>query len=264
MCRPRASTTPTRRDRIRYGRGARRRTIWPCAVTSTRYWSHGCRARHIRAQTVGARTDIKVPLEFVRVQPYVSPKIELSNQRQEKVDLRVLPVIFRFRKQDVPTVYPGQAGRCLYRPAIKHALRCAGLTRALASPCCGGCALGPDFHRPRGDRRRTAHTCRAAACRDRRGGRTGAAFHARRRGSADWWRLFKSAAAGCVRRAGARQQSDARGLRGQLAPEPGQPARRLRRVLSADRCRGGRRPGAQRAGLAGFAGVGDGLQSDYR
>ena len=26
-------------------------------------------------------TDIKVPLEFVRVQPYVSPKIELSNQK---------------------------------------------------------------------------------------------------------------------------------------------------------------------------------------
>jgi len=49
----------------------------------------------------------KVPLEFVRVQPYVSPKIELSNQRQEQVDLRVLPVIFRFEKKDAP-VYPGQ------------------------------------------------------------------------------------------------------------------------------------------------------------
>jgi HlyD family secretion protein len=52
-------------------------------------------------------SDIKIPLEFVRVQPYVSPKIELSNQRQEQVDLRVLPVIFRFKKNDAP-VYPGQ------------------------------------------------------------------------------------------------------------------------------------------------------------
>ena len=52
-------------------------------------------------------TDTKVPLEFVRVQPYVSPKIELSNERLEQVDLRVLPVIFRFPKQDAP-VYPGQ------------------------------------------------------------------------------------------------------------------------------------------------------------
>jgi HlyD family secretion protein len=62
---------------------------------------------HIRAQMSVPGTDIKVPLEFVRVQPYVSPKIELSNERQEKVDLRVLPLIFRFQKQDIP-VYPGQ------------------------------------------------------------------------------------------------------------------------------------------------------------
>ena len=63
---------------------------------------------HIRAEMSlrGSYTN-KVPLKFVRVQPYVSPKIELSNQRQEKVDLRVLPVIFRFEKKDAP-VYPGQ------------------------------------------------------------------------------------------------------------------------------------------------------------
>lgn len=61
---------------------------------------------HIVAQMQIEGTDIKVPLEFVRVQPYVSPKVELSNQRQEKVDLRVLPVIFRFKKRSYP-VYPG-------------------------------------------------------------------------------------------------------------------------------------------------------------
>jgi HlyD family secretion protein len=62
---------------------------------------------HIVAQMSVTGTDLKVPLEFVRVQPYVSPKIELSNERQERVDLRVLPVLFRFQKQDLP-VYPGQ------------------------------------------------------------------------------------------------------------------------------------------------------------
>ena len=62
---------------------------------------------HIQAQMQITGTDIKVPLEFVRVQPYISPKIELSNQKQEQVDLRVLPVIFRFEKKDAP-VYPGQ------------------------------------------------------------------------------------------------------------------------------------------------------------
>ena len=53
-------------------------------------------------------TNISIPLEFVRIQPYVSPKIELSDERLERVDVRVLPVIFRFpRPKDVP-VYPGQ------------------------------------------------------------------------------------------------------------------------------------------------------------
>jgi HlyD family secretion protein len=63
-------------------------------------------AFHIRAQMSIRGTNIKVPLEFVRVQPYVSPKIELSDERQEQVDLRVLPVLFRFKKLDTP-VYPG-------------------------------------------------------------------------------------------------------------------------------------------------------------
>ena len=62
---------------------------------------------HILGQLSIRGTDVKLPLALVRVQPYVSLKIELSNQRQERVDLRVLPVIFRFEKKDVP-VYPGQ------------------------------------------------------------------------------------------------------------------------------------------------------------
>ena len=53
-------------------------------------------------------SSISVPMELVRVQPYVSPKIQLSNQRQEKVDLRVLPVIFRFVPPPGARVYPGE------------------------------------------------------------------------------------------------------------------------------------------------------------
>ncbi len=53
-------------------------------------------------------TDINIPLEYVRVQPYVSPKIELSDQRGERVDVRVLPVLFRFSKPKNFTLYPGQ------------------------------------------------------------------------------------------------------------------------------------------------------------
>jgi len=53
-------------------------------------------------------TEISIPLEFVRVQPYVSPKIELSNQRTERVDVRVLPVIFKFERPKDIHLYPGQ------------------------------------------------------------------------------------------------------------------------------------------------------------
>lgn len=53
-------------------------------------------------------TNIRIPLEFERVQPYVSPKIELSNQRTERVDVRVLPVLFRFKPPQDMRVYPGQ------------------------------------------------------------------------------------------------------------------------------------------------------------
>jgi HlyD family secretion protein len=53
-------------------------------------------------------TDKHVPLTFVRVQPFVSPKIQLSDQRQERVDVRVLPVIFRFESPKSLNVYPGE------------------------------------------------------------------------------------------------------------------------------------------------------------
>jgi len=63
---------------------------------------------NIRAQMSIRGTDRKVDLVFDRIQPLITPKIQLSDQRQEKVDLRVLPVIFHFRKADAGNVYPGQ------------------------------------------------------------------------------------------------------------------------------------------------------------
>jgi len=62
----------------------------------------------MRARMFIRGTNISVPLEYVRIQPYVSPKIELSDQRLERVDVRVLPVIFRFAKPKNLAVYPGQ------------------------------------------------------------------------------------------------------------------------------------------------------------
>ncbi|HUB90256.1 MAG TPA: biotin/lipoyl-binding protein [Dyella sp.] len=65
-------------------------------------------ANRVRAQMSLRGSDVKIPLEFVRIQPYITPKIELSDQRLERVDLRVLPVIFRFKKPDNVAIYPGQ------------------------------------------------------------------------------------------------------------------------------------------------------------
>jgi HlyD family secretion protein len=65
-------------------------------------------AAAIKAQMSVRGTDVRVPLQFVRIQPYVSPKIELSNQRTERVDVRVLPVIFRFTRPKGVELYPGQ------------------------------------------------------------------------------------------------------------------------------------------------------------
>ncbi|WP_277184183.1 HlyD family secretion protein [Caballeronia sp. BR00000012568055] len=62
----------------------------------------------LKARMFVRGTRIEAPLEFMRVQPYVSPKIQLSDQRTERVDVRVLPVIFRIAQPDGVRLYPGQ------------------------------------------------------------------------------------------------------------------------------------------------------------
>ena len=53
-------------------------------------------------------TNTSVPLTFVRVPPYVSLKIERSGEWQERDDVPVLPVIFRFDPVPDLAVRPGQ------------------------------------------------------------------------------------------------------------------------------------------------------------
>ena len=64
-------------------------------------------APKIKAQMSVRGSTMKVPMEYVRVQPFISPKIELSNQKQERVDVRVLPLIFRVKKPKDVNLYPG-------------------------------------------------------------------------------------------------------------------------------------------------------------
>jgi len=65
-------------------------------------------AAKMKAQLSVRGSNVKIPLEYVRMQPFVSPKIELSNQRLEQVDVRVLPVIFRLETPKDLNLYPGQ------------------------------------------------------------------------------------------------------------------------------------------------------------
>ena len=55
---------------------------------------------------------LKIPLQFVRIEPLVTPKKSLTGAGTERVDTRVLTVIYRFSPQDLPNgageVFPGQ------------------------------------------------------------------------------------------------------------------------------------------------------------
>jgi hypothetical protein len=62
-------------------------------------------------------TSTSVPLMFVRVPPYVSPKLEQFYEWQERVDMPVQPVIFRFDPGARPRGPHGAGGRCLHRVA---------------------------------------------------------------------------------------------------------------------------------------------------
>jgi hypothetical protein len=46
--------------------------------------------------------DIHVPLKFIRFEPYVVPKMSLTGDSTERVDTRVLQVIFSFDSGEMP------------------------------------------------------------------------------------------------------------------------------------------------------------------
>ena len=50
---------------------------------------------------------MKIPLTFVRIEPYVVPKKSLTGENIERVDTRVLQIIYRFDRPPFP-VYAGQ------------------------------------------------------------------------------------------------------------------------------------------------------------
>jgi RND family efflux transporter MFP subunit len=51
--------------------------------------------------------EVKTPLKFVRFEPYVIPKVSLTGGATERVDTRVLQVIYSFDRGDLP-IFAGQ------------------------------------------------------------------------------------------------------------------------------------------------------------
>lgn len=66
-----------------------------------------------------ART--RIPLRFVRFEPYVVPKVSLTGAGTERVDTRVLQVIFSFDRTNLP-IYAGQQMDVLVEAAADSAL----------------------------------------------------------------------------------------------------------------------------------------------
>lgn len=62
----------------------------------------------MKAQMSRRGSDMRIQLDYVRTQPYVSPKIQLSNLRMERVDVRVLTIIFKVLKPQNSDLYPGE------------------------------------------------------------------------------------------------------------------------------------------------------------
>jgi multidrug resistance efflux pump len=54
------------------------------------------------------RSDVRIPLTFVRVEPYVVPKKSLTGASTERVDTRVLQVIYSFHQPKGFRVYAGE------------------------------------------------------------------------------------------------------------------------------------------------------------
>ena len=53
-------------------------------------------------------TNHPLPLEFVRIEPFVIPKVSLTGASNERVDTRVLQVIYRIQSGPGVRLYPGQ------------------------------------------------------------------------------------------------------------------------------------------------------------
>jgi hypothetical protein len=56
---------------------------------------------------VRGNANISFPMKFVRIEPYVIPKTSFTGEVIERLDTRVLQVLYQFEQADLP-IYAGQ------------------------------------------------------------------------------------------------------------------------------------------------------------
>ena len=56
---------------------------------------------------VRGNSSIKAPLKFLYIEPFIIPKTALTGDNQERVDTRVLQIVYELHREDLP-IYPGQ------------------------------------------------------------------------------------------------------------------------------------------------------------
>jgi len=72
---------------------------------------------------VRGNAELRTPLRFVRIEPYVVPKTSLTGDTAERVDTRVLQVIYSFDPASVP-VHVGQLMDVYIRaPTLAHVMK---------------------------------------------------------------------------------------------------------------------------------------------
>jgi HlyD family secretion protein len=57
---------------------------------------------------IRGQSNYTINLEFFKIQPYTIPNIQLSNEVAQRVDVRVLPIVFKFKKPKDINIFPGQ------------------------------------------------------------------------------------------------------------------------------------------------------------
>jgi hypothetical protein len=67
-----------------------------------RYQKGACATAFVRGNA-----SICFPLQFLRVEPYILPKVSFTGNNIEKIDTRVLQVLYRFDPPEFP-IYVGQ------------------------------------------------------------------------------------------------------------------------------------------------------------